>query len=278
MKQNNFNRIILVWLLLLPVICGLLVTDRVAALDVYDENDYVIPAYSTRYFAVSPSEGEGMAGWFRITNGDGINFFIVDQFGHNDIQSSGTAETPHIDEDYGISEGQWHYWNFVAPDTDTWYVYFSNALNTAYAGVGDEIDILIRTNTEGPSLISMTSLQGPLTGAVIIDFEVLDDCYPVESVELYIDDVLADTIVNSELDGRYMFEGSFTWTTYNWVNGNYSVYLKAYDTLGKMSEQLGFIEVEVSNSWYDNPMNIILLGLFGLLLIGVLCIINEVRK
>ncbi|TFG34522.1 hypothetical protein EU527_03095 [Candidatus Thorarchaeota archaeon] len=79
--------------------------------------------------------------------------------------------------------------------------------------------------------------------------------------------------MNSELDVRYTFEGSFTWKTYDWDNGNYTVYLKAYDTLGKMSGQLGRVEVELVNGWFDNPLNIILLGI---LVIGVIMLLYAI--
>ena len=139
----------------LIVVCFMVLAtsaELVSATEVYNEDDYSIPAYEVRYFSVYLAEGAGMAGWFRINNGDGIRFFIVDEFGHNEIQSTGSTTTACKVGHYPMAEGNWYYWNFVAPDTDTWHIYFSNAFGTAYAGAGDELDIIIRTNTEAPSI------------------------------------------------------------------------------------------------------------------------------
>jgi hypothetical protein len=269
MKRKTNSRIFIVSILLTLLIYGAINIQETSASEVYNENDYVVPAYSAKYFSVDLGENEAMAGWFRINNGDGIHFFIVDQFAHEEVQSQGytSPENAYKIHDYPRAEEGWYYWNFEAPDSDTWYVYFSNSAGTAYAGIQDEIDIVIRTDTESPSLVSMTTLHGLQKGDVTLEFEVLDDCYPVEKVELYIDDVLTDTVTNTELDYRATFEGSFVWHTYNWENGNYTVYLKAYDTLGKASGQLGAVEVEVVNGWFDNPLNLLLLG------VGIVCII-----
>ncbi|MHA1137067.1 MAG: hypothetical protein ACTSSE_11330 [Candidatus Thorarchaeota archaeon] len=272
MKRETNSRIFIVSIVLVLLIYGAINTQETTAIEVHNENDFVVPAYSARYFSVYLNENEAMAGWLRINNGDGIHFFIVDQFAHDEVQSQGytSDDNAHEIHNYPRVEEGWYYWNFEAPDSDTWYVYFSNSAGTDYAGIQDELDIVIKTDTEAPSLVSMTTLQGPQTGAVTIEFEVLDDCYPVEKVELYVDDVLTDTITNSELDYRENFEGSFVWNTYNWENGSYTVYLKAYDTLGKASGQLGVVEVEVVNGWFDNPLNLIL---FGLAIVGIIALL-----
>jgi hypothetical protein len=114
--------------------------ELVSATEVYNEDDYSIPAYEVRYFSVYLAEGAGMAGWFRINNGDCVHFFIADEFGHNEIQSTGIATTAYKVSNCPRAEGNRYYWNLTARDTDIWFVYFSNAVGTAYAGVGDELD------------------------------------------------------------------------------------------------------------------------------------------
>jgi hypothetical protein len=279
MKIELYQRIFLVGMFVFFISCSTILTTQVDATTEYDEDDYVVPAYSTRNFAVYLGEDEGMAGWFRINNGDGIHFFIVDEFGHDEVQSTGSATTAYNIENYARSEGRWYYWNFVAPDTDTWHIYFSNAISTTYAGIEDEIDIIIRSDTEAPQLESMTPLPRLLTGEVTIDFKVVDDCFPVEKVEVYIGNELLETKINPNLETGYVFEGSFTWSTYNWDNDNYTLYLRAYDTLGKMSAQLGVVEVEVVNGWLDYPSNRIILmfcilGFIGLIVIGY-CVLKS---
>ncbi|TFG34523.1 hypothetical protein EU527_03100 [Candidatus Thorarchaeota archaeon] len=184
-KRETNNRLFFVTIVLVLLTYGTINTPEVTAIEIHNENDFVVDAYSARYLSVALNEGEAMAGWLRINNGDGIHFFIVDQFAHDEIQNSGATNPNNAHEihNYPRIEEGWYYWNFEAPDSDTWYVYFSNAVSTAYAGIQDELDIIIKTDTEAPSLVSMTTLQGPLTGEVSIEFEVLDDCYPVERVE-----------------------------------------------------------------------------------------------
>lgn len=251
--------------------------ELVSATEVYNEDDYSVPAYEVRHFSAYLVEGAGMAGWFRINNGDGVHFFIVDEFGHNEVQSTGSATTAYKVKDYPRAEGNWYYWNFVAPDTDTWYVYFSNALGTAYAGVSDELDIIIRTDTEAPSIQTSTVLIS-VHGPVVIGFTATDDCFPVEKVELYIDGVLIDTKINPNTVTGYVFLGTFEWRSYEWDNGNYTVSLKAYDALGKAGNYVFPGQVEVANDYLDYPVNWIILLIGAVIVIFAVIYYVYVRK
>jgi len=268
------KRIMCTRLLFMGVICILIIVSiplrNAAATDEYDLNDYTISAYSASYFTVTLSEGDGMAGWFRINDGDGIHFFIVDEFGHNEVQSSGSATTAYKIMNCPQNQGNWYYWNFIAPDADTWYIYFSNAFGTSYAGVADELDILIRSDTEAPWLQTFTSLPNSVSRDVTLDFKCVDDCFPVEKVEFYVDGSLIDTRTNPNLETGYVFEESFIWHTFNWVNGNHTIYLRSYDTLGKMSDLLGMKEIEVANGWFDYPINEALTVIGGVALVFVI--------
>ena len=252
-------------------------TELVSATEVYNEDDYSVPAYEVRHFSAYLGEGAGMAGWFRINNGDGVHFFIVDEFGHNEIQSTGKATTAYKVNNYPRAEGNWYYWNFIAPDTDTWYVYFSNAIGTAYAGVGDELDIIIRTDTEAPSIQTSTVLIS-VHGTVEIGFTATDDCFPVEKVELHVDGVLIDTKINPNTVSGYVFSGTFEWRSFEGHNGNYTVSLRANDTLGKAGNYVFPGQVEVANGWFDYPVNWIILFVGAVIIIFALVYYFCIRK
>lgn len=197
-------------------------------------------------------------------------FFIVDEFGHNEVQSTGSATTAYKVINYPRAEGNWYYWNFIAPDTDTWYVYFSNALGTTYAGVGDELDIIIRTDTEAPSIQTSTVLNS-VYGSVAIDFTATDDCFPVEKVELHVDGEPKYTKINPNTETGYVFSGTFEWRSYEWDNGNYTVFLRAYDTLGKAGNYHFPGQVEVANVWLDNPVYQTILLVVAIVVAAAVC-------
>ncbi|MDF1541226.1 MAG: Ig-like domain-containing protein [Candidatus Thorarchaeota archaeon] len=242
---------------------------HVDATELYNLNDHSINAYSLSYFPVQLSEGGGMAGWFRITNGDGINFFIVDSFGHDEIQTTGSATTAHKLADYPRNDGRWYYWNFIALDTDTWYVYFSKALGTTYAGSSAELDIIIRSDTIPPT-ITYSIDSGTLSGDVIIAFSAIDDCFPIDRVEFYVDSALQATSSNTNLETGYVYEGTFTWQSYNWQNGNHNLSLRAFDTLGKGSSYI--FTVTIQNELWDNPT--IIFAIIAISLTAVVCYCN----
>jgi hypothetical protein len=263
----------IVGLILVSFVVLAATTISVNATEVFNENDYPVPAYEVRHFSVYLAEDAGMAGWFRINNGDGIHFFIVDEFGHSEVQSTGSATTAYKVTNYPRAEGNWYYWNFIAPDTDTWYVYFSNALGTAYAGVSDELDIIIRTDTEAPS-IQTSSVLNSVHGPVAIDFTATDDCFPVEKVELYVDNVLIDTKTNPNTETGYIFSGTFEWRSYEWDDGNHTVFLRAYDTLGKAENYHFPGQVVVANDWLDYPVNqTILFAAMAIVIVAIVCFV-----
>ena len=148
--------------------------DSVSATEVYNEENVLVGAYTTLAIDVVLEEDDGIGGWLRITNGDGIIFFIVDTVGYNQIQADGTAETYHALQDYAGAEAEWYYWNFEATHDDTWYIYFSNAWGTAHAGVEDQLDIIIKTNTEVPSFDS-ASVTSQTNEVVTVNFNAVDE-------------------------------------------------------------------------------------------------------
>ena len=258
---KNFRKIIvLIVLSILLASCP----KFVEADDVHNLNDYYLSAYSAAYFEVYLNENEGMAGWFRITNGDGFTFFIVDYFGHQQIQTTGSTLTTHKLKEYTREEGRWYYWNFIANDTDHWYVYFSKAFGTTYAGTDAELDIIIRKDTQPPS-ISVSIDSGILSGQVDIGFTVIDDCFPVKKVEFFVDNIIdpIKTILNPNLETGYVFESNFFWDSFNWDNGNYTLYFQAYDLFDKHSTYS--IKVQIHNDFWHNP-NIVQ----GLITVGVM--------
>lgn len=261
----------------LTILLGLLILSQsimhVEASTIYNETDVTISAYSLTYREVSLNQGGGMAGWFQITSGDGIHFFITNTTGHDVVQISGRTDMNFKMDDYAQMEG-WYYWNFTAPHADTWYIYFSNWIGTAYAGIEDTIDIIIKTETD-PPVIDAAPLPSQVSGIVNIQFTAVDDCFPIDYVELYIDGNLSATIFNENTVNGYRFSDAFEWDTNLIANGNYSVMLMAYDTFGRASNPLNLGLVEVSNNVDLGGM--VLVG--GMVVVVVMaCVLSQRRR
>lgn len=244
---------------------------------VYNETNVTVPAYSVITRNIYLEESGGMAGWFRITSGDGIHFFIVDSVGHNEIQSTGSAATAYKAGDYARGSGGWYYWNFTAPLSDTWYVYFSNALFTAYAGIEDQLDIVINTETAPPAILA-PMLQSPVSGIVTIEFTAIDDCFPVERVELYVDGVLEETVMNDNMVSGYRFESSIMWDTNLVDNGNHTVTLRAYDTFGRASDHYYLGLLEVRNDWIALEQPVLFIIMISAIVVFVSYCRNRSRR
>ncbi len=244
-RMGGAIRLTVVGIILTSIILSGIITESDAT-TMYNETDYAVNAYTYAFFAVDLQSGEGMGGWFRITVGDGIYFFIVNQEGHDEIQESGTASNPQLESDYISDDGRWYYWNFITPTTDTWYVYFSKAWGTTFAGIDGTLDIIIRKDTE-PPVVHAQNLPNSVSGDIVIEYQAVDDCFPVEKVEFYVDFELIETDYNPNTDSGYIFDGQFTWHTTNWENGNYTISFRAYDTLNHASVHYVLGTTEVLN-------------------------------
>lgn len=244
------------------------------ATEIYNDSDVVVYNDSYVHRSVFLQEDDAMAVYFRINNGDGVTFFIVDSFGHSEIAAEKEASTSYNKTACPRGDGGWWWFRFRAPDTDTWYAYFSKDYGTTYyTGSNAELDIIVRTETDGPSVEVKSSLPEHARGTVTISFTAIDDCYAIDRVELSIDGVLVQTVLGSPSSNT--LEDSFAWASYNWANGNHTLSIKAYDTYGH--EGIPFTaQVNVYNEWYDNP--IILAVAVGIAMLVLFLLIRRYIK
>ncbi|MFW9890531.1 MAG: hypothetical protein ACFFER_20345 [Candidatus Thorarchaeota archaeon] len=216
---------------------------HVTGTTLYSESSVIVQESQSIFRAANLSAGQGIAGWLEIVSGDGVDFFIVDSIGHNETQTSGFPTVVYKEADFPSSESnEWYYWNFTAPHSDTWYVYFSNTVSISHSNE-DELQILINSETE-PPVISLRSISGGAPGVFIISFVATDDCFPIERVDLYVEGVLHNTVYNDNNYDGVSFESAIEFNSTGYDSGMHTLVLRAYDSFGKESIPLS-LEIEV---------------------------------
>ncbi|TFF95366.1 hypothetical protein EU546_03385 [Candidatus Thorarchaeota archaeon] len=221
---------------------------------IIQDEDFRVLAGQREWFNVSLGQGEAVAGWFSIEEGEGIHFFIVDQADHYRIQNDAEPEEPYKEQDYPSDDGREYYWNFTAPHTDQWYVYFSKAPDTTYMLYNARLEMDIRTNTEPPQIIA-SPVSGTVEGDMIIELDAADDCFAIEKVELLANGTVVEEAVPSgeeaeEIGGT---DVSIVWHTYEYANGWYNLSAVATDIRGERGNPRILGMVQVKNGPLDNP-------------------------
>ncbi|MGV9169427.1 MAG: hypothetical protein ACOC38_05735 [Promethearchaeia archaeon] len=228
-----------------------LVPQPARAANIVQDEQFQLLAGKRKWYNVSLEEGAAMAGWFSIEEGEGVRFFIVDQADHHRIQNDTEPEKPYKQQDCPRDNGHEYYWNFTAPHTDQWYVYFSKALGTPYALESARVELTIRTNTDPPRARAPT-VSGTVRGDMVIDASAWDDCFAIKEVELLANGTVVAEKVLQETDLGDV-DIDLVWHTYEYPNGWYNVSVVAYDIRGEKGNPnfLGMVKVE--NGLLDNP-------------------------
>lgn len=221
------------------------------ATNIVQDEQFELLAGKRKWYNISLEEGDAMAGWFSIEEGEGVRFFIVDQADHYRIQNDTEPEKAYKQQDCPRDNGHEYYWNFTAPHTDDWYVYFSKASDTPYLLYSARVELTIRTNTEPPRARAPT-VSGTVRGDMVIDASAWDDCFAIKEVELLANGTVVAEKVFRETDLGDV-DVDLVWHTYEYENGWYNVSVVAYDIRGERGNPnfLGMVKVE--NGLLDNP-------------------------
>lgn len=191
--------------------------------------DVWVPALSYYYLYAVRYTGTGLYGRFDVTSSGGIDFFVCDQ-SNFDLWTSGyTASVYALRQNIGGAN-----WTLIVPTTDTWYIMYSNMdsiFMQAHVIGTNRIDIT------APSIDLNLQDEAICMGTVQIDATLTHEGFPIESVQLRIDDVLTDT----EDDSQF----SYAWDTTKFADGGHAIGLTARDDVGNIEYVV--ITVRVSN-------------------------------
>lgn len=211
----------------------------------------------------SLKEGEGIFGEFRILYGEQVYFFIVDENGHEDIQSFREASTGYLENTYERKNGTWHEWRFIAPHESTWYVYFSKAWLAPVSAETVCIEGFIERDTEAPFVIFEIP-AGNLTGVVTLRVTAIDNGFPIKGTSIYVDGNL-DSSYSFEEDSK-SWEFNLNWDTSGYENGEHLLEVRVWDDVDNVGSYQQVVFIKHSEF---NPA-IFLFPIVGL--IGLLCI------
>ena len=110
--------------------------------------DVKVDSGEVKYYSFDLAEGNGLYGRFRINYGQQIHFFIVDQDGHQAIESGTAASTAYLEKTYDRNNGSWYSWRFIATHNSTWYVYFSKAFGAPVTAETVSLEGYVRQDTD----------------------------------------------------------------------------------------------------------------------------------
>jgi hypothetical protein len=165
---------------------------------------------------------------FRITNGEGIYFFIVDQDGQDAIMNGSEPTTRYEEHTHPAQEARLNIVFFFATHDSTWYAWFSKVSGDPFADSAATIEGRVGRDIDGPVILETHIPDGPLTGTVEVSFSVRDDGFSINNVKL------RDTTRNE--------------------NSVYVLKVVAYDTWSHTSESAGVLRT-VNNGFWDYPTN-----------------------
>lgn len=205
------------------------------------------------------AQGEVLYARFRITNGEGIYFFIVDQDSQDEIMAGREALTRHNEQTYPAQEARWNLVIFIAPHDSTWYVWFSKVSGDPFADSAATIEGHVRRDIDGPVILETNIPDGILTGSIEVSFRVRDAGFFIDMVELLANDtvVATSTVLDfsqtHDING-FEAEGVLLWDTTRNENSVYVLKVVAYDVWHHVSESAGVMRT-VNNGFWDYPTN-----------------------
>jgi hypothetical protein len=211
---------------------------------------------------------------FHITYGPGIYFFIVDQDGYDDIMAGREASTRYEENTYESEDGQWYYVGFEAPHDSTWYVWWSKASGAPYSGSAATIEGHARKDTSPPQILSFNVPNGPLSGAVLIEYEVRDLGFPISRIDLLVNGSVVVTNndpENNHFTTGFEVEDAFRWNSNTIENGNYTISIRAQDAIGHQGESAPK-QLSIENSILSGLSISIIVAFAGFMLILLLLI------
>ncbi|MHA3963062.1 MAG: hypothetical protein AM325_005935 [Candidatus Thorarchaeota archaeon SMTZ1-45] len=195
---------------------------------------------------------------FRIIDGEGIYFFIVDQAGQDAIMNGSEPTTKHEDYSYPAQEGRLNMVFFQATHSDTWYVWFSKVSGVPFADSAATIEGRVGRDIEGPVIQETHIPDGPLTGITNVSFRVHDEGFFIYMVELHANDtVVATSSFNChetiDINGTTL-EGVLLWDTTRYENSVYVLKVVVYDPLNHVTESAEVLRT-INNGFWDYPTN-----------------------
>lgn len=211
------------------------------------------------------TEGEVFVGIIRLEPFTWINAIAFDEVNHQTYLENGTWDQAAYLTTWFANDLNYTIKNFQATSSSTWYIYFVNSLQYETTYVAQfAID---RT----PPIVQSIDFDKdlPLHGVVDMAIRIEDDYLPASGVRIYVDGHLVETIAQYPDEYRIGLITSFRFETYNWINGNHTIALEAYDTRGRTSD-LYQLQIVIENYFWDIPSNLvyIIAGYMGLFFIG----------
>jgi hypothetical protein len=196
---------------------------------------------------------------FRITNGEGIYFFIVDQDGQDAIMNGSEPTTRYEEHTYPAQEARLNIVFFFATHDSTWYAWFSKVSGDPFADSAATIEGRVGRDIDGPVILETHIPDGPLTGTVEVSFSVRDDGFSINNVKLLANDTVVATLSSLDLSQTENISGSevegvLSWDTTRNENSVYVLKVVAYDTWSHTSESAGVLRT-VNNGFWDYPTN-----------------------
>jgi len=190
---------------------------------------------------------------FRIIDGNGIYFFIVDQEGQDAIINGSTPATKYKEKTYRAEDDQLNLVYFHVPHDSTWYVWFSKLSGVPYADSAVSIEGRIGRDFENPVIIDVNFPDGPWSGYIYVSFRIRDDGGLISKVELHANGTCVaveyDYSETHDISGVEV-EGVIRWDTRRRENSIYAVKLVAYDVPGCVCESAEVLRI-VNNGILD---------------------------
>jgi hypothetical protein len=204
-------------------------------------------------------QGEVLYARFRIIDGEGIYFFIVDQDGQDAIMNGSEPTTRYEEQAYQAQGVQLKMALFFAPHDSTWYVWFSKMSGDPYADSVVTIEGHVGKDVDGPVILDTHIPDGSLAGTVEVSFRVRDVGIYINAVKLLANDTVVATLsslVLSQTEDINGFEAEdiLLWDTTRNENSVYVLKVVAYDVWDHDSESAEVMRT-VNNGVWDYPVN-----------------------
>ncbi|MFW9887480.1 MAG: hypothetical protein ACFFER_04820 [Candidatus Thorarchaeota archaeon] len=240
---------------------------RVHAQRITFDRKLVIDHNNRTSYILNLDEGETLVCWLRFQSGEGIYVYIQNST-ERDLSLWSLPVSVHNETTFENEGGSWHHWSFVVPYSDSWSICFSKWDSEPFADSKSVLEIQVGS-WRFSSNISVTVPQGTLSRQVYLPFSVKSITSPLDRVELHIDNEKVNTHWLSQVT-LFMYEGSFLIDTLEWNNGNHSVKVTTYDSLGNRIEEKVFL-ITINNEFFDDPNNsFILILVYSLIIFALL--------
>jgi parallel beta-helix repeat protein len=172
---------------------------------------------------------------------------------------------------YNSTDLLWKYDLNTTTLSDGQYTLEVRALDKA--GNPSTTSVTLRLDNTPPTLSIQTPQSGMTVGSTLIVTVQASDASNISRIEFYLEDVLVHTATNTPYE--------WSWDTTEYPNGEYSITVKAYDTVGHAQTSQTAVTVEnVAPPWWEVHMWTIIIALvaIGGLILAVVTFLAVKKK